>query len=455
MKKNLLYIFADQWGAHSIGYNDPQIHTPNMNAFAEECFQFTNAISTYPLCSPHRASLITGKYPYCCGFWTNCKIGLDEVVMLKPQEITITDVLHNAGYENSYIGKWHLDGSDLNFYPNPDSRCKNWDAFTPEGERRHHIDYWYSYGAMDDHLHPHYWTGNNPEMIVHDKWSPEVETDVALDYLENRMDKSKPFNMMISWNPPHPPYDQVPDKYYNKVKDRELVFRDNVPEEWKRDEKYLTKYKQYIAAIEGLDENFGRIISYLKEHKLYDDTIIVLSADHGDCMGSHGVYGKNIWYEESINIPLMIKCGKVGESDALLASQDHMPTLLDMLGVEIPDTVQGKSFAPIINGEAIDEPEEAFLCMYPGMPDLVDSFRLKGYNNKCFGWRGLRTKTHTYVVYNGTTYGEKQTKTLYNNINDPYQLSPITLSDDECKKWDKKLKKYLELTNDPFLIDRN
>ena len=112
---NLLYIFADQWRAHAVGAagEDPVV-TPNMDAFAAESMACTNAVSTYPLCSPHRAALLTGKYPQSCGMWTNCKIGLDEVVMLRPQEVTITDVLHDAGYVNGYIGKWHLDGSEKN-----------------------------------------------------------------------------------------------------------------------------------------------------------------------------------------------------------------------------------------------------------------------------------------------------------------------------------------------------
>ena len=89
-KKNLLYIFADQWRAQAIGAaGEDHVSTPHMDRFAGESMAFDHAVSTYPLCSPHRASLLTGKYPYCCGMWTNCKIGLDETVMLKPQEVTI------------------------------------------------------------------------------------------------------------------------------------------------------------------------------------------------------------------------------------------------------------------------------------------------------------------------------------------------------------------------------
>ena len=104
-KKNLLYIFADQWRAQAIGAaGEDHVSTPHMDRFAGESMAFDHAVSTYPLCSPHRASLLTGKYPYCCGMWTNCKIGLDETVMLKPQEVTISDVLHENGYETAYVG---------------------------------------------------------------------------------------------------------------------------------------------------------------------------------------------------------------------------------------------------------------------------------------------------------------------------------------------------------------
>lgn len=455
--KNLLYIFADQWRAHAIGAacGDPVL-TPNMDAFAAESMCCTNAVSTYPLCSPHRAALLTGKYPQSCGMWTNCKIGLDEVVMLRPQEVTISDVLHQAGYENAYIGKWHLDGSEENFHSRPSSGAQYWDAYTPPGERRHHIDYWLSYGAMDNHLKPHYWHDTD-EMIYPDKWSPEFETDAAIDYLEHR-DKSRPFNLFISWNPPHPPYDLVPEKYMKLYEDTEIPFRENVPKEWRNDEEYQKKRREYFAAVSGLDENFGRLMDYLKETGLMEETLIVLSADHGDCMGSHGRYGKNIWYEESIRIPLYFHGPGIpaGESDVLFTSPDHMPTLLQLLGAEIPDTVEGKALGAYITKTAgeEEEPEYAYLCMFPGMPELVNPYRKRGMNPKSFGWRGIRTKTHTYVVDLGCEPEAKPRRLLYNNALDPYQMSPKELSphDPEAKKYEGILRQYLEKLNDPFLL---
>lgn len=457
-KKNLLYIFADQWRAQAIGAaGADRVRTPHMDRFAGESMAFTHAVSTYPLCSPHRAALLTGKYPYCCGMWTNCKIGLDEALMLRPQEVTISDVLHENGYETAYVGKWHLDASEGNFHAKPESGAENWDAYTPPGERRHHFDFWYSYGAMDRHTSPHYWK-DGPGKVYGGKWSPEHETDVVLDYLDSR-DREKPFCLFLSWNPPHPPYDLLPEEYAARYRGKELGFRPNVPENLRTDEAFRKKFEEYFGAVEGLDDNFGRILSYLEREGLDEDTVVVLSADHGDCMGSHGLMGKNIWYEESIRIPLYIRGPQIaaGQSDALIASQDHMATLLELLHVAVPDTVQGRSFAPLARGEAMEEePEHAFICMIPGMPELVEEYRKLGLSPKAFGWRGIVTKAFTYVVDNGTSPLEKQRRLFYDNQKDPYQMNPMELEreDPAAKRCDDIIRSYLNKTRDPFLLDQ-
>ena len=154
-KKNLLFVFADQWRGSAIGYarEDP-VQTPVMDRFCEESVYCDHAFSTFPLCSPHRASLLTGRYPLSTGFFTNCKTGLS--MRLQDGEIGIGQVLKEAGYQTAYIGKWHLDEPERNREENPASGALGWDAFTPPGVRRHGFDYWYSYGASDAHLQPHY-----------------------------------------------------------------------------------------------------------------------------------------------------------------------------------------------------------------------------------------------------------------------------------------------------------
>ena len=308
MKKrpNLLYVFLDQWRYQAMGYaKSDEVCTPHMDSFARESLDCTEAVSTFPLCSPHRASLFTGKYPFSVGMWTNCKIGLSEVLMLKPQETCIGNVLKDTGYHTGYIGKWHLDASEQNFEKNPISGASHWDAYTPPGERRQGFDYWLSYGACDEHLDPHYWA-DTPEQIKPGCWSPEFETDKALEYMEEKKNQAEPFALFVSYNPPHLPHELVPDKYYEQYKDMPVYFRENVPEE-KRTPDMETITRQYFAAVTGVDEQFGRLLEFLKENGMEEDTIVVLSADHGEMLGSHGHMGKNVWYEESIHIPLYIR----------------------------------------------------------------------------------------------------------------------------------------------------
>ena len=454
--KNLLYVFADQWRYHAFGFSkEDSVATPNMDAFASSSLFCSQAVSTYPLCSPHRAALITGKHPLNLGFWTNCKIGLRDHIHLESNETTISDVLHDNGYYNGYIGKWHLDSAEMNYSQSPKSGAANWDAFTPKGERRHNIDYWYSYGAYDNHTKPHYWQDSD-DMVVVDKWSPEHETDKAIEFFEARP-KDKPFSLFISWNPPHPPYDKVPQRLLDMYPEESIVFRENVPQEMRENSDYTLKWREYYAAVTGLDEQFKRLIDYLKENNLYDNTIVVLSADHGDCMGSHGLYGKNIYYEESVRIPLVIhdpdtKCGIY---DGILTSEDHMPTILDMLGIAIPESVEGKSHLAAINGgERVRLYSEHL--MIPGMPELVNPFLEKGFDNRAFGWRAIRDERYTYVVDNGVIPGEEQKRFIFDNQEDPYQMHKEKLDkcDKRAIKYDLMLKNEFKKSHDNFLLGR-
>jgi uncharacterized sulfatase len=458
MKPNLIYIFADQWRAEAMGcMKEDQVSTPNMDGFAEEGIRFLHAYSTYPLCSPHRASLLTGKYPFSCGVWTNCKIGLEEKVMLRPQEICISDVLKEEGYHTGYIGKWHLDAPEQNFVREPKSGACDWDAFTPPGERRHGFDYWLSYGTYDAHLDPHYWQ-DTPRQIKPGKWSVEYETDKALDYLETYGKADHPFALFVSYNPPHSPYDQVPDCYYEQVKDLEIQWRANVPENMRTEEMAVT-VRQYFAAVEGIDHQFGRILQHLKDHGLEENTIVVLSADHGDMMGSQGLMGKNVWFHEALHIPLIIRQkGRIqpGVREGIFASPDHMPTLLELLGLPVPETCQGFSHAKAMEEKIEEEPDHMFICGYPCGAGTVDNFNRRGLTHKAYGWRGIKTKRYTYIVDNTCNPDGEQTRYLYDHAIDPYECSPAIIKRD-CKepliqKFQEYLIEYLEIQGDPFLL---
>lgn len=459
MKTNLIYVFADQWRAHAIGYKqEDQVITPWMDRFAMESMRFSHAYSTFPLCSPHRASLMSGKYPFSVGMWTNCKVGLEEKIMLKPQETCIGNVLKNHGYQTGYIGKWHLDASEQNFSEHPSSGAKDWDAYTPPGERRQGFDYWLSYGACDEHLDPHYWM-DSPKQIKPGKWSVEFETDKAIEFMEERKDKEQPFALFLSYNPPHLPYELVPQRYYEKFRDLEVKYRQNVPEEM-RTEELETITRQYFAAIYGVDEQFGRILEYLKEQGMEEDTVVVLSADHGEMLGSHGLMSKNVWYEESIHIPLMIRQkGRINpiENDVIFASPDHMPTLLDLLELPIPDTCQGYSHkAGMFESDANKKaPKDMLICSYPGSADGVAQYSRQGLTHKAFGWRGIKNHRYTYVISNGYQPGEEQKQFLYDSQTDYYEQRPTEISKNSDSplilELRERLLHYLELTDDPFL----
>lgn len=460
MKPNLIYVFADQWRAEAMGWMQAdQVQTPNIDQFAGESMCFTNAYSTYPLCSPHRASLLTGKYPFSCGVWTNCKVGLEEKVMLQPQEICISDVLKGEGYHTGYIGKWHLDAPEQNFIKEPLSGACDWDAYTPPGERRHGFDHWLSYGTFDVHMEPHYWH-NTPDWVKPGTWSVEFESDQALDYIHNHANKNEPFALFVSFNPPHPPWDQVPDRYYESKKNLEIVWRDNVPKEMRTEDMTITA-RQYFAAVEGIDDQFGRILTCLTEHGLDENTVVVLSADHGEMMGSQGLIGKNVWYQEALHIPLIIRQkGKIlpGVSEAVFASPDHMPTLLELLGAPIPETVQGYSHVKGMYGDDEAEPEDMFLCGYPCGADCINEFTRRGLTHKAYGWRGIKTKRYTYVMDNTYSPDGVQTQYLYDHSTDPLEQAPMILTGDTevslIREFQSRLKHYLDIQGDPFLWDK-
>lgn len=472
-KPNILFIFADQFRKQALGFmQQDQVITPNIDKFSQEALVFKNAVSSCPLCSPYRACMFTGKYPLSNGVFTNCKTGLD--IMLKENDICLSDILYNEGYTNGYIGKWHLDNPEMNECSKPLSGAVDWDAYTPPGAKRHHFDFWYSYGADDNHFTPHYWKDTH-EQIKINKWSVEHETDVAIEYINKHKDEQ--FALFLAYNPPHSPYNLVPNKYMEYYKDTKIKFRENVVWEnihchtsekfdyTKEDLELITK--QYFAAITGIDENFGRIIQSLKDNNIEDDTLIIFSADHGDMLGSHELMAKHVWYEESIGVPFIMKWKNssliTGTTDIVFESTDIMPTMLKLIGVNYPDTVEGKDISNIItsNNEISSQnkynsDKVAFLSAFPGRDIFLEEFKKQNKNPKDFGWRAIRTQDYTFVIDLG--YLPQCTnahKFLYDLKKDIYQLNPIEYENAEYKEiindLEKRLIEWLKSQNDGIL----
>ncbi|NMA85258.1 MAG: sulfatase [Epulopiscium sp.] len=468
-RPNLLFLFADQWRRQAVGFmKEDEVITPNIDKFATKSRVYDHGLSCTPLCSPHRAALLTGRYPITTGVFTNCKIGSD--VALKEEEICISDVLKKEGYQTAYIGKWHLDVPEQNYEEAPASGARNWDAYTPPGPKRHGFDYWYSYGTFDKHLEPHYWQ-DSPEMVKVNEWSVQHETDKAIEYMKNHKDKG-PFSLFVSWNPPHSPYDEVPEKYKKIYEDKEITLRPNVSEGpfsahtgealGGTQEELIEKTKNYFAAITGIDEHFGRLLSFLREEGLEENTIVVLSADHGDLMGSHGMMAKHVWYEESVGIPFIIrwpeKIQEGRDTEAMVNSVDVMPTLLGLMGIDIPETVQGSDLSFNMIGEEGKVPEVAFLAGYPGRDVFLEAFKKANQDPTTKGWRVARTTRYSYVIHAGYWPEDNEiVRYLYDNVEDPYQLKPLEIADPKehpvASKLEQALIEWLEEVEDPFKLD--
>lgn len=438
-KPNVVFVFADQLRSQALGcYGDKQALTPNIDKLASEGARFTNAISTWPVCSPFRAMLMTGRYPMSNGVIYN------EYPIWDGQTC-IADVLKAQGYETGYIGKWHLSGGI------PD---------TNKG-RRLGFDTW----MMPDGS---ILTDSDGKQT----WRPEVQTDKALEYIKSN--KDKPFCLFMSWNPPHNPY-IAPDKYMKQFPNDKIEFRTNVAErelvdeqlrkhpmqpgsektraDWRKtidtDDELREILSGYYSATHGLDACVGRIMETLDDLGIADDTILVFSSDHGDMIGSHRMCLKQEPFEESISIPFIVRYPRMipkgTVTDGLLSPIDMMPTLLGLAGAPIPSSVEGLSVADAALGKRSDQQDAVLLMkMQPGGGPWTI--------NAATPWRGVRTKTHTYArLEDGGPW------ILYDNKSDPYQMKNLVNDPAHNALRDEMeatMQSLLKKAHDPFDSDK-
>jgi arylsulfatase A-like enzyme len=455
---------ADELRRQALGImNEDPVITPNFDRFAAEGIAMTSAVSSVPICTPFRGMLMTGRFPLSTGLVNNAQAG--SSIELRESEVCFGDVLKGNGYQTGYIGKWHLEMPSRNRTEHPIDDPSNpwWDGWTPPGPRRHGFDFWYAYNCDSEHFNPAYWK-DSPQKIQVNDWSVKHETDVAIEFLKKH-DPNRPFALFLSWNPPHMPY-VAPEKYKKLYGGRELPPRPNVQASAKYEQSHLS----YFAAVSSCDDSFRRLLVALDELGLAEDTIVVFTADHGEMMGSHGRFGKTVWYEESIGIPFLIRWPgqlKPREERMIFAAYDFMPTLLGLMELPIPDSVEGPCYSRTLLGRSSERPSSAFLASYAGghgeiraagQPSIskwvlaARELRNKGVDWRTLGYRGVRTERYTYVV--DRSDDETGFRMLYDNREDPYQLNPITaLQPDEVPamaRLEKELRQWLVKLNDPF-----
>lgn len=452
-RPNLVFYFADELRPQSLGCMDADpVITPNIDRFAEQSVVCTNAVSNYPVCSPMRAILMTGKYPFSTGMISNCNSNtLPYGVVLRDKDGTFSQTLREAGYDCGYIGKWHLttpEGEHAG--PGRGAQKIVWDGFVPP-EHRHGFNFWHAYNCFDDHLNPHYWT--NEDDSYDDKrepkeWSVKHEMDVALDYIRNTngdRDADKPFALFMSANPPHMPFQAVPQKYvdmYEGLTAEDLLNRPNtdITLDTPNTRNAVNNVKHYFAAVTGIDEHFGRLMQCLEEEGLADNTIVVFTSDHGEMMGSHDRMHKSIWYSESFEIPFLVRYPehiRPRKDDLLISAADMMPTLLSTMGLKdcIPSDVEGKDLSAALAGEDVERPESVYYLNIP-------------YSKPEQGRRGLKTARYTFVIERTKDTGSVY---LFDDIADPYQMKNIADTNPKVvAELTEKLHQWLDRTNDPW-----
>jgi len=420
-RPNIVFVFADQLRYQSCGFSgDSNAITPKLDKFAEESMNLTQAVSSMPVCSAFRASLLTGKYTTSTGMVIN-------ELRMNTNHKSIAHCLTEVGYNTGYIGKWHLYANQLGNHENANN------SHIPVGADRLGFDgYWAAYNFHHTYYGTYYHL-NSKKKIFHKKntYEPDAQTDLAIEFIKNHKDDKKPFYLTLSYGTPHDPWekDNVPKMYYDMFKNKTLgpsknysdsldPYGDSWSNEHKTQKMIAEWMRVYYAMTTNLDWNFGRLISSIKDAGIIDNTIIIFTSDHGEMFGSHGRMKKNIFYEESIRVPFLIqwrdKLSSGHKLDTLLSTVDIMPTILGLVDVEIPKEVEGTDLSLALKRKNFDEPLFAFLMNTGACAIWEDGHE----------WRAIRDKKYTYAVYRGSENLPRK-ELFFNNINDPFQLNNL------------------------------
>jgi arylsulfatase A-like enzyme len=480
-KPNILLMISDQQRVDTLGYrNLSPCRTPNMDRLAIEGISFDRALCTSPLCMPSRASLFTGKYPHQLNMLSN------NGTLHEPP--ILTDFLRSRDYYTAYAGKWHLE---------PHGQPKAFVGKEKElgldqvhggkvaavGERV--IDRWfdraegqgsyeYSVWCEENNL-PDGWPVSDPEVRTHRKPSmsipkPKLQnidprhtydawvTDLALRYLDERP-KDQPFFLVCGWFGPHPPF-LIPEPYYNMYdpedarrppnfgpqpgKPRALetsyyrqLFKDH-GENWEAWQKSMAVYWGYCTMMDNL---VGRMVNYLEKEGILDDTLVIYVSDHGEQMGSQGLWQKMVAYEESIRVPMMMRLpGKISpgiRSQANVSLIDLVPTLLSITGEQPASDMLGQDLSPTFGGDKA----------FRGHPYLYSEHKPLGDWHQAVEWRLVTDNRFKYI------WNQYDLDELYDLEADPYEL--VNMVDhpekaDILRKFRTQLLMWMEDTDDPL-----
>jgi arylsulfatase A-like enzyme len=379
---NLLYIMSDDHAYQAISaYGDPRqlVQTPNIDRVGKEGMRFDRCLVTNSICGPCRATVITGKYSHANGFYDNSRSRFDG------SQTTMPKLLQAAGYQTAIVGKWHLVSDPTGF------------------------DYWEILPGQGIYYNPP--MIRNGERVVHEGYVTDIITDRSLEWLRHR-DKSKPFLLMCHHKAPHRSWEPslkylghdkdrnypVPETFFDDyagrgkaeheqdmtiaqtMTDQDLKFvapKNLTPEQRKAWDAYyeprneafrranltgrdLIRWRynrymhDYMGVIRSVDESVGRLLKYLDDEGLAENTLVVYASDQGFYMGEHGWFDKRWIFEQSLRTPLLVRWPGVVRPGSvnrdMVSNLDLAETLLDVAGVSVPAEMQGRSMVPVLQG---------------------------------------------------------------------------------------------------------
>ncbi len=392
--RNVVFILTDDHRYDAMSFmGHPFLQTPNLDKIAANGAHLKNAFVTTSLCSPSRASILTGLYTH--------KHGVVDNQRLEPEGILyFSQYLQKAGYNTAYFGKWHMGSAS--------------------DEPRNGFDHWVSFRGQGHYLppSPDYTINVNGERVKQKGYITDELTDYAIDWMKEQNDADEPFFMYLSHKAVHAnftPAERHEGMYTDSPWERpesEIFTEEQIKKlpRWLRDQRnswhgvdfpYHSEldieryYKRYCEAFLAVDESIGRVVQQLKDMGVYEDTLIIYMGDNGFMFGEHGLIDKRVAYETSIRVPMVMQCPALFEGgqviEEVVANIDISATILDAAGIQKPEHMDGQSMLPLAMGEPTDW-RENFLYIYyweKSFPQSPTVFALRGDRYKYITYYGL------------------------------------------------------------------
>jgi len=370
----------------------PFFQTPHLDRLAAEGARFRNAFVTHSLCSPSRASMLTGRQTYGHG------IGDNRTAFRS--EDTWAHALRAAGYRTGYFGKWHM------------------------GKQEDRPGFDYTFTFIDQGIYPNCRFLDNGRWVETQGWVDDVTTDRVLDYIQRH--RAEPFALFIGYKSPHDVRAPAPRhaQLYADARIAEPVsFRAHPPFPWgDRSRPWNPAVEDrlnYFRCLQGVDDNIGRLLDALAQHGLADDTLIVFAGDNGYYLGEHGLGDKRSAYEESIRIPLLVRYPRAVKAgtlvDALALNIDFPATILELAGVPLHWPQHGRSLVPLLRGATPGDWRRSF---------LYENYQDPDYPDVTFDIEAVRTERAKLVEYPG----RPEWTQLFDLAEDPHETNNLAAS---------------------------